>query len=422
MKPKTALVIAAFIACGIAENSALGREMVLHSFHNHPANQPIAGLVMDAAGNLYGTTVFGGDKRCFDGCGTVFELAPLAGGGWSYTVIYAFHGGQDGASPAGTLSTDLAGNLNGTTQGGGSNACSGGCGTVFELSPTSNGGWTENVLFRFDGKDGQQPYAGVVLDAAGNLYGTTFVGGSDNCLDGCGVAFELSPSGGQWSETILHTFTGGSDGEAPVAPMVLDTQGNLYGTTDQGGTGSCGGASCGLVFKLTPTGNDWTETVLYRFKGGKEDGGIPHGALIFDLTGNLYGTTFGGGSNACSDGCGTVFKLTPSGNAWTETVLHRFQGGRDGANPYNVALVLDQAGALYGTTVYGGRSTCDCGTAFKLTPASNGKFNRTLLYAFDGKHGANPNAGVILDAMGNIFSTAVGGGSDGFGVVFEITP
>ena len=421
MKPRAALLTVAVIVTLITlVSAAWGHERVLHSFHNRPANQAVAGLVFDSAGNLYGTTAFGGRAQCFAGCGTVYKLTPISGGGWSYRVIYAFHGGHDGASPTGTLTLDLAGNLYGTTQGGGSNAWSGGCGTVFELAPSSGGGWTENVLYRFSGTNGQQPYAGLTLDAAGNIYGTTFVGGSGNCLGGCGVAFELTPSGGQWNETVLYNFTGGNDGAAPVAPMIFDANGNLYGTASTGGVGSCGGATCGVVFELTPSGSGWTENVLYSFKGGKQDGGSPLGALVFDPSGNLYGTTSNGGSQACNDGCGTVFELTPSANTWTEAVLHRFQGGNDGAVPYNVALVLDQAGALYGTTLLGGRSACTCGTAFKLTPGSNGKWNRSLLEAFDGKNGSNPNAGLIFDATGNLYGTAGGGGSDGFGVVFEI--
>jgi uncharacterized repeat protein (TIGR03803 family) len=424
MKPRAALVTAAVIATLITlVSAAWGHEKVLHSFHNHPANQAVAGLVVDSSGNLYGTTAFGGrTARCFSGCGTVFKLTPLSGGGWTYQVIYVFHGGDDGANPTGTLAVDLAGNLYGTTQAGGSNACSGGCGTVFDLTPSSGGGWTENVLYRFSGTNGQQPYAGVTLDTAGNIYGTTFVGGSGNCLGGCGVAFELTPSGGQWNETVLYSFTGGSDGAAPVAPMIFDARGNLYGTASTGGVGSCGGVTCGVVFDLTPSGSGWTENVLYSFKGGKQDGGSPLGALVFDLSGNLYGTTSTGGSQACNDGCGTIFELMPSGNAWTETVLHKFQGGWDGAVPYNVALVVDQAGALYGTTLLGGQSACNCGTAFKLTPSSNGKWSRSSLYAFDGKHGSNPDAGLIPDATGNLYGTAGGGGADGFGVVFEITP
>jgi uncharacterized repeat protein (TIGR03803 family) len=424
IKARRALLTATVIATlTILARPAWGHEKVLRSFRNHPANQAVAALVFDSAGNLYGATAFGGRTRCFAGCGTVFKLTPISGGGWSYRVIYSFRGGQDGVGPTGTLAVDSAGNLYGTTQAGGSSACSGGCGTVFKLIPSSGGGWSENVLYRFDGSNGQQPYAGVTLDAAGNIYGTTFVGGSRNCFGGCGVAFELTSSGGQWNETILHSFTGGSDGAYPVAPLIFDVQGNLYGTTAQGGVGSCGGTACGVVFELIPSSGGWTESVLYSFKGGKQDGGSPGGALVFDLSGNLYGTTSGGGSfQACNDGCGTVFELTPSANAWTETVLHKFQAGKDGAVPYNVALVLDQGGALYGTTLLGGRNACNCGTAFKLTPNSNGKWTRSSLYAFDGRHGSNPNAGLIFDATGNLYGTAGGGGAAGFGVVFEITP
>ncbi len=422
MKLKAVLVTAAVVATLITlVNAAWGHEKVLHSFHNHPSNTPAPGLVFDSAGNLYGTTPFGGLQRCVRGCGTIFQLAPRAGGGWGYHVIYSFRGGQDGAEPSGPLTVDSGGNLYGTTQGGGSSACNNGCGTVFEMT-SSAGVWTENVLYRFNGTNGIQPYAGVTLDAAGNIFGTTLIGGTGDCGGGCGIAFELTPSGGEWTETVLYRFTGGSDGALPVAPMIFDGSGNLYGTASAGGIGSCGGTTCGVVFELTPAGSGWTETVLYSFTGGKHDGGSPLGALVFDSSGTLYGTTERGGSRACNGGCGTVFELTPSATAWTETVLHIFQNKKDGAYPYNVALVFDQAGALYGTTTSGGRSDCGCGTAFKLTPSSSGKWSKRSLYAFDGTHGADPNAGLILDATGNLYGTASGGGDGIFGVVFEITP
>jgi uncharacterized repeat protein (TIGR03803 family) len=420
MKPRASLLTAAVIFTLIAlVSAAWGHEKVLHSFHNHPANQADTGLVFDSAGNLYGTTAFGGRTQCFAGCGTVFKLTPTSDGGWSYGVIYSFHGGRDGQGP-GPLAVDSKGNLYGTTAGGGSNACSGGCGTVFELTPSSSGKWTEKVLYRFDGSNGKQPEAGVTLDSAGNLYGTTSVGGS-GCWSGCGVAFELALSGSQWNETVLYRFKGGSDGAYPVAPLIFDVQGNLYSTTASGGVGSCGGTACGVVFELIPSSGRWTESVLYSFKGG-EDGGSPIAGLTFDSLGNLYGTTDGGGSQICQGGCGTIFELTPSAGEWTKTMLHRFQGGKDGANPYVGSLVFDPAGNLYGTTLFGGRSTCNCGTAFKLTLRSDGKWSESLLYAFDGKHGSTPFAGLILDATGNLYGTTSGGGSDGFGVVFEITP
>jgi uncharacterized repeat protein (TIGR03803 family) len=409
-------VITSLVSLPIA---AWGVERVLHSFRDEPAEQPVAGLAFDSTGNLYGTTAFGGNTRCFNGCGTVFKLAPAAGGALSYSVLYSFRGGQDGAGPAGTITIDSFGNLYGTTQSGGSDSCSGGCGTVFELSPSPGGGWIENVLYRFDGVSGQQPYAGVILDSVGNIYGTTLVGGSGSCKDGCGVVFKLELSG-QWSETVLYSFSGGSDGALPVAPLIFDAQGNLYGTAAQGGVGSCGGTVCGVVFELTSSGAGWTENVLYSFKGGK-DGGSPNGGLIFDLTGNLYGTTGGGGSQTCRDGCGTVFELTPSAGGWAEAVLHRFQGGKDGASPYTVSLVFDPAGNLYGTTLLGGQGTCGCGTVFKLAPGSGGKWTKSSLYSFDGTHGGSPDTGVVIGAAG-LYGTTASGGADGLGVVFEISP
>jgi uncharacterized repeat protein (TIGR03803 family) len=418
--PVTVAVVAALITL---VSAALGRERVIHSFQDHPADLPVAGLIFDSAGNLYGTTHFGGDPLCDLGCGTVFKLAPISGGGWSYSVIYSFHGGRDGGGPAGALAIDSAGNLYGTTESGGSNECGGGgCGTVFKLTPSSRGKWAENVLYRFNGTSGELPYAGVVLDAAGNIYGTTIMGGSAGCSGGCGVAFELTRSGSQWNESVLYRFSGGSDGAYPYAPLIFDVQGNLYGTASQGGVGLCGGVTCGVAFELTPSsGGGWTEKVLYSFRGGK-DGGSPVGGLSFDSAGNLYGTTYTGGSKVCQHGCGTVFELTQSSGQWTETILHRFQGGKDGANPYSVSLVRDQVGNLYGTTVMGGQSVCNCGTVFKLTPGTDGQWTRRSVYAFDGKHGSFPYAGLVINATGTLYGTAVGGGSSGFGVVFEIMP
>jgi uncharacterized repeat protein (TIGR03803 family) len=274
-------------------------------------------------------------------------------------VLYAFQGGNDGSSPSSGLILDSSGNLYGTTEnGGGGTDCSGnyaGCGTVFELSPNGSGGWTETILYSFQGgSDGALPTSGLVFDQAGNLYGTTRFGGGT-----FGTVFELSPKGsGGWTETILYTFTNNSDGAYPQG-LIFDQKGNLYGTT-VGGGGLCGGGfnPCGTVFELSPNGSGgWTETSLYVFQVSD---GIwnPNPGLVFDQAGNLFGTTPASGENGCVEGygCGAVFELSPNGSGgWKETLLFSFQGGSDGVGP-NPGLMFDQAGNLYGTAQAGGRA------------------------------------------------------------------
>jgi uncharacterized repeat protein (TIGR03803 family) len=364
-------------------SSSVGNETVLYSFTgtNGDGAQPTTGLIMDSAGNLYGTTPYGGVPSCFSdrippGCGTVFKLDPSG----NQTVLYSFTlTNGDGANPAAGLIMDSAGNLYGTTQHGGitSGNCPNfgtnttappavGCGTVFKLDPSGH----ETVLYSFTltNGDGAQPVAGLIMDSAGNLYGTTRYGGvtSSSCLvfvtgppipPGCGTVFKLDPSG---HETLLHTFTGtNGDGAQPVAGLIMDSAGNLYGTTAYGGitsSSSCSGpspAGCGTLFKLDPSGQ---ETLLHSFTATNGNGAIPEGGVIMDSAGNLYGTV-GTGSSA-----GAVFRLEPSGN---ETVLHGFTGSPDGEAP-EAGVIMDSAGNLYGTT-YGGGSAGD-GTVFRLEP------------------------------------------------------
>jgi uncharacterized repeat protein (TIGR03803 family) len=415
------MVTLSLMTTGWAESG----EKVLHAFRGTPAKYPDSSLALDAAGNLYGTTAESDSTTCTGGqggCGVVFELTPTSTG-WSYTELYAFKGGQDGSDPTYSLILDAAGNIYGTTlSGGGSQICSVGCGTVFELTPNSTGGWTENVLYRFQGgNDGRNPIGGVVLDEAGNLYGPTEMGGEGCGSVGCGTVFELSPSsGGGWTEQVLYVFPsyGNSDGFNPEGGVTIDAFGNLYGTTNNGGTG-CHGAGCGTVFELAPNSTGgWTESVLHRFQGGR-DGQFSSGSVVFDQSGNLYGTTFRGGSKA---GCGTVFELTPSsGGKWTEGILHRFGCGRDGGGP-QTGVTLDAAGNLYGTTQANG--TGGDGTVFKLAPVSGGQWAFSVLHSFTGKRdGALPQAGLILDPTdSHLFGTTIYGGVDGLGVVFEVMP
>ncbi len=259
---------------------------------------PTGDLVFDQAGNIYGATSSGGSSNR----GTVYELT-FSGGTWTENVLYSFAGGQDGQIPIGGVIFDQAGNLYGTTQNGGGFGCytNTGCGTIFQLVP-SDSGWTENQLYSFQGgSDGGFPESGVILDSSGNLYGTTSIYGDPGCNSGygCGGAYKLSSSGGNWSLNTLYTFAAGYDG--PFAPLTMDAAGNLYGTTEGDGA-----YAFGNVFKLSPTQNGWTYTDLYDFTGGS-DGANPESNIAFDAQGNLYGTTFLGGVN----NNGVVFEITP---------------------------------------------------------------------------------------------------------------
>ncbi len=387
---------------------------IIHQFQL--PKQPMGSLTMDAAGNLYGTTEKGGTTFCHGigfGCGFVWKLAPTTN---TVNPLHQFKGG-DGGNPNAGLVFDAAGNLYGTTEYGG--AQNGG--TVFKLVPNPDGTWTESVLHNFILADGALPLCTLIFDAAGNLYGTTFYGGTQNE----GTVFKLAPNpDGTWTESVLHSFTG-ADGARPAAGLIFDAAGNLYGTTSYGGPAGCTGETgqmCGVVFKLAPNPyGTWTESVLHSFLTAGADGAGPYAGLTFDAAGNLYGTTVQGGSAACTDGCGVVFKLalSPDGT-WTESVLHRFTGGTDGAGPY-AGLAFNAAGNLYGTAVQGGSPACSggCGVVFKLTRTSAG-WCETVVRKFLGL-AKNPLAPVIFDGKGNLYGTT-SSGSTNFGVVFEITP
>jgi uncharacterized repeat protein (TIGR03803 family) len=392
---------------------------VLHKFNNKDGANPAAGLTFDAAGNLYGTTFAAGAY----GGGTVFELTPKAGGGWAEKVLHQFGKGKDGSGSEAGLILDASGNLYGTTFAGGAY----GGGTVFELLPETGRAWKEHILHSFgNGEDGINPEAGVIFDAAGNLYGTTYVGGF-----GVGTVFELTPkTSGGWTEEILHNFGGGYDGYWPVSGVIFDTSGNLYGTTSAGGTG---GTYAGTVFELTPkAGGGWKEKVLYDFNANGHGGNTPLAGLILDGSGNLYGTTYWGPlqgyGGPCNDGyylgCGIVFELMPkAGGGWTEKTLHYFATSGDGYLPA-ASLILDTSGNLYGTT--GGGD----GAVFELTPKPNGSWTEKILHYFvNGNEGIIPLSGLIFDGSGNLYGTTFYGGNSGCndllgtcGTVFEITP
>ncbi len=402
---------------------------VIHEFNGTKGGNPVAQLVLDSSGNIYGTAQTGGQVKCTTDCGVVFELSKAPTGGWAETVLHSFRGGKtDGGSPQAGVVIDGAGNIYGTTSGGGGTGCGNGCGTVYELSPTLTGGWTYSVIYSFTGgADGAEPLSQLVLDSSNNLYGTTLDGGSH----GFGGVFELSHSSGAWVETVLYSFTGGTDGANPYAGVIFDNSGNLYGTTWKGGytVGICETQGCGIVFELSESSGVWTETVLYTFLGGT-DGAYSQAGLIRDSHDNLYGVTGTGGvSGGCGgEGCGVVFELSNSSGAWTETVLKTFQPGSSGfgayggANPY-AAVTLDTLGNLYGATHNGGKD--GVGVVFELSPSA-GSWTEKVLDSFSGANGELPQSGVTLDGSGDVFgATAYGGlGSchGSCGVIYEITP
>jgi uncharacterized repeat protein (TIGR03803 family) len=347
-------------------------ESVLWSFgatSTDGANPYLAGLIADQWGNLYGTTFDGG----MYGDGTVFELRPPTSGHtqWSESVLWSFLGPTgDGAFPVAGLIADRLGNLYGTTEEGGTNCLPGGCGTVFELRPPSRQQthWSESLLWSFGATstDGDGPYAGLTADQWGNLYGTTFGGG----MHGYGAVFQLRPPAGpqtQWSESVLWSFGATStDGVEPYAGLIADRSGNLYGTTFEGGMNGDG-----TVFELRPPAGaqtQWSESVLWSFLGATGDGALPYAGLIADRWGNLYGTTEEGGAN---DNSGTVFELRPPAGPqtqWSESLLWSFGATGDGKYPY-AGLIADQWGNLYGTTLDGGANCLPggCGTVFELS-------------------------------------------------------
>ncbi|SPE45673.1 conserved exported hypothetical protein [Candidatus Sulfotelmatobacter sp. SbA7] len=293
-------------------------ESVIYSFDGDAQGSNPTGVVFDSAGNLYGTNQYGPAPTYV---GTVFELTPGQNGVWTENTLYTFPGGQDGAYPNGVV-FDSAGNLFGTTVRGGNlqGPCGGvgyGCGTVFELTPSQGGSWTETILYSFnDSLDGAYPSSGVIFDTAGNLYGEAPEGGSLACPgNGCGVIFKLTPGPNGWSFSIAHTFNGfnGSKGEGPAGGLVFDSAGNMYGATFAGGgSTACNVGGCGTIFKLSPkVGGGFTFSMIGGFN--ETDGWYPFAGVIVDTVGNLYGTTVFGGNPTCNaaEGCGVVFEITP---------------------------------------------------------------------------------------------------------------
>jgi len=349
---------------------------------------PKAGVTRDAAGNLYGTTFFGGTGTgCdiyFDGCGTVFKLDTSG----AETVLHSFGGVGDGWNPTARIIQDAAGNLYGTTAYGGAH----GYGTVFKVDTAGN----ETIVHSFaGGVDGANPNAGLVLDTAGNFYGTTQYGGRGCDGQGCGTVFRIRADG---RESVLYRFAGGADGASPLGGVAVDTSGNIYGTTWLGGI-----HSYGTIFRVDCCGH---EKVLHSFAGGS-DGANPMAAPVLDTVGNLFGTTSAGGPYF-----GTVYMVDTAGN---ESIVYSFTGGLDGAYPYS-HLLVDTSGNLYGTASQGGVN--GTGTVFELSGGS-----LIVLYGFSGlSDGAIPMGGLILDSAGNLYGTVVQAGTYGWGAVFEVQP
>jgi len=354
--PTFVIFITLLLASAIVPTQAQAQKFkVLHTFHGKDGASPTDVLIRDAEGNLYGTTNGGGGGNCSggEGCGTVFKTDKTGKEVW----LHKFSG-ANGANPYAGLLRDASGDLFGTTLEGGDTSCNApyGCGTVFKLDKT---GKKETVLHKFAGDpDGDFPESLLAEDKAGNLYGTTYLGGAH----GLGAVFKIGKTG---KEKVLYSFTGGSDGCFPDPGVTLDSAGNLYGVAFEGGSGFCNSGR-GVVFKVDTAGK---ETVLHTFSGGS-DGANPFSVLVFDLKGDLYGTTQNGGSSGCGGtGCGTVFKVSPNGD---ETVLYAFcslSDCADGETPLFGPLVIDRAGNLYGTTITGGAySDCNggtCGVVFK---------------------------------------------------------
>jgi len=362
---------------------------VLYNFTGgSDGGSPNSRLTSDTAGNFYGTTSSGGL-----GYGTVFELSPNSNRGWNETVLYSFTGGEDGANPLSYLIFDSVGNLYGTASGGGAN----GYGVVFELSPVETS-WTETVLHSFaGGADGAEPESGLIMDPAGNLYGTTVWSGSG----AGGTVFELSPSASGWTEQVIYAV-GSSSG------LTMDASGNIFGLTGE------------IVFELSPNGNGgWNPTAIYSFACNRRcpRGTYPYGTLVLDQARNLYGTTIYGGAK----NFGTVYRLSPGNGAWTEKVLHSFASlegqPRDGRYPQG-GIVLDGYGSIYGATRIGGNY--GDGTVFEIDLFGDSSRER-VLWSFSGTDGLFPAGSLILGGGGDLYGTAAGGLSAS-GVVFKVTP
>jgi uncharacterized repeat protein (TIGR03803 family) len=393
--------------------TAPAQEKQLFSFTYADGAEPVAGLCMDARGDLFGTTKAGGPH----GQGDVFELEREPNGSWTFKIIHAFgspmQGTIDGEIPQAALIVDAKGNLYGTTSAGGRHSS----GTAFELSEKS-GIWSEKILYSFGAfaADGIGPKGSLLRDSAGNLYGTALSGGK---YFAGGTVFELIPKAtGEWTEKTLHSFGLGPDGYDPTGNLARDAKGNLYGTTE--GSGDNGS---GTVFELSPAGGSWKETILYPFGILPTGPRNPLGGVTLDGKGNLYGTSYFGGASTAYPGYGSVFELIPTTIApWNEKILHSFTAaGTDGVRPMS-NLIVDNKGNLYGTTTGGGANRGD-GTVFEMSPGAGGShwtFKQLCSFGHSATNGRGAYGGVVRDAAGNLYGTTFVGGTDNYGTVFEV--
>ena len=368
---------------------------VLYPFNGTSGAEPKGTLVSDASGNLYGTTEKGGA----DNYGTVFELVNNAGT-YAEQVLYSFTGGSDGEYPSAGLTMDASGNLYGIA--------AGGTAGVFELVNTGGGTFSYRQVYSFTSQsDGTGPEGNLALDSNGDLFGVTASGGSNY-----GLVYELVNSGGVYSEKILYAFSGGADGSIPDAGVTLDSRGNIYGTTVEGGADGWG-----AVYELVNNGGAYSEETLYSFTDGS-DGASPQAGVTLDARGDIFGTTQGDGTTTL----GFVFELVNSSGTYTETTLHAFSNANNDGKAPESAVVMDANGNLFGTTEYGGGSAND-GTVYELVySSSTGSYTEQILYAFTGgTDGDQPTAGLFLDSSGDLFGSSPKGGSSGDGVTWELS-
>ncbi len=391
------VTIAAIVLLGLAAQAETWT--VIHSFSGPDGNNPEAGLTMDAAGNLYGTTSAGGAHNQ----GTVFKMTHKSTG-WIFTPLFSFSG-PDGNGPSARVMIGADGTLYGTTINGGA----AGYGAVFRLQPPAGFcrsfqcPWTETVLYSFQGgTDGAYPeYGDLAFDPQGNIYGTASAGGIDgaNCYSGgCGVVYKLSHNGGSWTYSRVYAFQGQDDGMVPFGGVILDAAGNLYGTGEAGGA-----YQSGVVYKLTPNGSGWTESVIYDFPNFN-DGAFPYSGLIFDRFGNLYGTTFLGGGM----GTGTVYELTPANGGWNFALL----GSPSAYSGPIAAPAMDAGGNLYGTVSF----TFSSSEVFKLTHDGSSWIQTDFQGGSDGSTGS-----LIVDRNNVVYGADYSGGQNDLGSVFTIT-
>jgi len=398
-------LFALLAALTLTQSSSAQTLTVLHPFSNRgDGSGPMAGVRMDRAGNIYGTTVYGGTGNR----GTVWRLSPK-NGGWFFTPLYSFHDSSDGNGPMSKVTVGPDGALYGTTPSGGGTGCGGqGCGIVFKLTPPASFcqnilcSWTETVIHRFDDNPAQAslPLAAVVFDSAGNLYGTAGSGGGGCYNYGCGVVYEMTQSGGSWNFNVIYDFSSG-DGALPFAGVTLDAAGNLYGTTAYGGP-----YAFGNVYRLLRSAGGWTYTSLYSFTDG-DDGAMPTSEVVLDQAGNIYGDDTQGGASG-----GVVWELSPSGGGWNFTAID---------SPYcciTAGVSRDAAGNLYVVTWSGGQN--QTGAIYELS-YSGGTWTETNLHSFADHDGAFPYSDVVFDAGGNLYGTTTSGGTGNDGTVWQFS-